>query len=256
MHRLAKHAHFATVLLPAREMEVAYGLHSPRIATLPFRYTQFRSTSHKPVQADIEKIVAIAKDPHRETNPTVVEFRKEVATKLQQLKTIEDVGNISMIVQAVAAKHFPRSPPSHIKLARWQQPRIQQGIAHMWKAWRHYRRHTSNTALKALMARWRTWMQYARLYRRHRDRCGTTKKLFLLDHMQMAEQAAQRQLDRLRPKRDTASHSSGMPRARCSQGKKRPPAFSSISQSNSRARDPTLDTRERSSRPIPSHPPN
>ena len=169
------------------------GLHSPIMATLPFRYTQFRSSSHKPVQADIEKIVAIAKDPHRETDPIVVEFRKEVATKLQQLKTIEDVGNmISMIIQAVAAKHFPRFPPSDAKLARWQQPHIQQGIAHMWKAWRHYRRHTSNTTLKALMARWRTWMQYARLYRRHRDRCRTTKKQFLLDHMQMAEQAAQR----------------------------------------------------------------
>ena len=141
------------------------GLHSPRIATLPFRYTQFRSTSHKPVQADIEKIVAIAKDPHRETDPIVVEFRKEVATQLQQLKTIEDVGNISMIFQAVAAKHFPRSPPSDTKLAKWQQPHIQQGIAQ-----RHYRRHTSNTTLKALMARWRTWMQYAKLYRRHRDR--------------------------------------------------------------------------------------
>ena len=167
-------------------------LHSPIIATLPFRYTQFRSTSHKPVQADIEKIVAIAKDPHRETDPIVVEFRKEVATQPQQLKTIEDVGNISMIVQTVAAKHFPRSPPSDTKLARWQQPHIQQGIAHMWKAWRHYRRHTSNTTLKAPMARWRTWMQYAKLYRRHRDRCRTTKKQFLLDHMQMAEQAAQR----------------------------------------------------------------
>ena len=93
------------------------GLHSPIIATLPFRYTQFRSSSHKPVQADIEKIVAIAKDPHRETAPIVVEFRKEVAAKLRPLKTIEDVGDISMIVQAVAAKHFPRSPPSDTKLA-------------------------------------------------------------------------------------------------------------------------------------------
>ena len=45
------------------------GLHSPIIATLHFRYTQFRSTSQKPVQADIEKIVAIAKDPYRETDP-------------------------------------------------------------------------------------------------------------------------------------------------------------------------------------------
>ena len=62
----------------------------------------------------------------------------------------------------------------------------------MLKAWRHYRRHTSNTTLKALMARWRTWMQYAKLYCRHRDRCRTTKKQFLLDHMQMAEEAAQR----------------------------------------------------------------
>ena len=116
-------------------------------------------------------MVAIAKDPHRETDPIVVEFRMEVAAKLQPLQTIEDVGNISMIVQAVAAKHFPRSPPSDTKLARWQQPHIQQGIANMWKAWRHYRRHTSNT---------------------HRDRCRTTKNQFLLDHMQMAEQAAQR----------------------------------------------------------------
>ena len=155
-------------------------------------------------------------------------------------KTIEDVGNMSMIVQAVAAKHFPRSPPSDTKLARWQQPHIQQGIAHMWKAWRHYRRHTSNTTLEALMARWRTWMQYAKLYRRHRDRCRITKNSSLLTICRWRNKLPNgtirgnsiEWLDRLHPKRDTAGHSSGMPRARCSQGKKRPPPFSSISPSN------------------------
>ena len=85
------------------------GLHSPIITTLPFRYTQFRSLSHKPVQADVEKIVAIAKDPHRETDPIAVEFRKEVAAKLQPLQTIEDVGNIDDC-SSCCCQTFPTLP--------------------------------------------------------------------------------------------------------------------------------------------------
>ena len=64
----------------------------------------------------MEKIAAIAKVPHRETDPIVIQFRKEAADKLQSLQTVEDVGSISMIVQDVAAKHFPRSPPSGTKM--------------------------------------------------------------------------------------------------------------------------------------------
>ena len=173
------------------------GIHTPIVATLPF----FHHVHHKPTElqpkVDAAQIVKLAqaKDPH--SDPAVARFRSEVQEQLAAVNTVSDAGNISQIVCQVAAKYFPQETPHTDKLARWQEPRIKQGIKDMWKAWRKYRSCNKDTTLKAAIGRWKTWTQYNRLYKKHKEHCRTAKKDYLLQQMNTAEQAAQNHNQRL-----------------------------------------------------------
>ena len=61
----------------------------------------------------------------------------------------------------------------------------------MWKAWRHYRSSNKDTTLRAIIGRWQTWTRYNQLYKKHKDRCCTTKKAYILEQICIAERAAQ-----------------------------------------------------------------
>ena len=110
------------------------------------------------------------------------------------------MGRLSPLVNEVARQHFPKMRENTHQTARWQQTEVQQGIKDMWKAWRLYRREDGRTkriTLEAVLGRWRTWSSYYKLYRRHRERCRTTKKTYILEQMHVAEQAANSHNQRL-----------------------------------------------------------
>ena len=82
-------------------------------------------------------------------------------------------------------------------MARWQQPQVKQGIKDMWKAWRLYRSSARDVTLGAIFGRWRTWTSYYQLYKKHKEKCRTSKKTFILEQMDLAEQAASSHNQRL-----------------------------------------------------------
>ena len=50
---------------------------------------------------------------------------------------------------------------------------------------------------RAILGRWKTWTRYNQLYTKHKERCRTTKKAYILEQMCIAERAAQSHNQRL-----------------------------------------------------------
>ena len=153
--------------------------------------------NHAQIEHDAEKIVQLAQTADPRTNPEVAQFRLEVQEKLASVNTVPEAGSISTIICDIAAKHFPKQTQSSSKIVRWQQPHVQEGIKDMWKAWRQYRSNTKDTTLRAILGRWKTWTRYNQLYTKHKERCRTTKKTYILEQMCIAERAAQSHNQRL-----------------------------------------------------------
>ena len=176
------------------------GMRKPIVATLPFH----RKIFHKPPAPapciDAEKIVQIAQHGGAETQVQLEQFRRDIAEKIASVKTMHEVGNISMLVSEVARKHFPKIQERTTTTARWQQIEVKQGIKDMWKAWRSYKRDTGVTVqvtLEQTFGRWKTWSSYHKLYRQHKERWRTTKKAYILEQMSVAEKAARDHNQRL-----------------------------------------------------------
>ena len=176
------------------------GIHKPVAATLPFHCKVFHKPPTQAPGIDAEKIIQIAKRSGPEANAQLARFRIDVAEKIAPIRTVVEVGRLSPLVSEIARQHFPKMRESTHQTARWQQTEVQQGIKDMWKAWRLYRREDGRTkriTLEAVLGRWRTWSSYYKLYRRHRERCRTTKKTYILEQMHVAEQAANSHNQRL-----------------------------------------------------------
>ena len=175
------------------------GIHKPVAATLPFHCKVFHKPPTQAPGIDAEKIIQFAKRSGPEANAQLARFRIDVAEKIAPIRTVVEVGRLSPLVSEIARQHFPKMRGSTHQTARWQQTEVQQGIKDMWKAWRLYRREDGRTkriTLEAVLGRWRTWSYY-KLYRRHRERCRTTKKTYILEQVHVAEQAANSHNQRL-----------------------------------------------------------
>ena len=113
--------------------------------------------------------------------------------KIAPVQTVIEAGRLSLLISEVARQHFPKMQETTHKTARWQHTEVKQGIKDMWKAWRSYKREDGNArrvTLEAVFGRWRTWSSYYRLYKQHRERCRATKKTYILEQMNIAEEAA------------------------------------------------------------------
>ena len=176
------------------------GVHKPVSATLPFHCKVFHKPPTRTPGIDAEKIIHIAKQGGPEASAQLAGFRADIAEKIVPIQTVAEMGQLSPILSEVAIRHFPKLRDDTRQVARWQQAEVRQGIKEMWKAWRLYRREDGQTrqvTLAAVLGRWRTWSTYYKLYRRHRERCRTTKKQYILEQMHIAEQAANSHNQRL-----------------------------------------------------------
>ncbi|CAE6949094.1 unnamed protein product [Symbiodinium sp. CCMP2592] len=166
-----------------------FGKHRAQLDYLITRQSQCtREAKQASPLVDTERIIQLAQIPDPSAIPEIASFRSELATQLDHVRTVADAGTISDIVQRVAATHFPKAQPNAAKITRWQQSQTRMGIKDMWKAWRYYRRSTRDTTLRAIIGRWRTWTQHYKLYKQHKETCRTTKKAYILEQMQIAEQ--------------------------------------------------------------------
>ena len=176
------------------------GVHKPVSATLPFHCKVFHKPPTRTPGIDAERIIHVAKQNDPEASAQLAGFRADIVEKIAPIQTVAEMGQLSPILSEVAARHFPKQRADARQVARWQQPEVQQGIKEMWKAWRLYKREDGQTrqvTLAAVLGRWRTWSTYYKLYRRHRERCRTTKKQHILEQMHIAEQAASSHNQRL-----------------------------------------------------------
>ena len=139
----------------------------------------------------------LAQATNRRADPRVAQFRQAVAEKIEPVTTMLDAGRLSLLVSEVAAQRFPKVQARSESIARWQQPQVKQGIKDMWKAWRLCRGSTRDVTLGAIFGRWKTWTSYYQLYKKHKEKCRTTKKTFILEQMGIAEQAANSHNQRL-----------------------------------------------------------
>ena len=173
------------------------GMHSPIIASLPFHCKVFHKPPTHTPSIDAERIAQLAQASDKHDDPQVKRFRQAVTERIASVSTMLGAGQISLMVNEVARQHFPKAKEKTETVVRWQQSPVKQGIKEMWRAWRMCRNSTSNATLEAIFGRWRTWTSYYQLYKRHKERCRTVKKDFILEQMRTAEQAASSHNQRL-----------------------------------------------------------
>ena len=173
------------------------GMHRPVAASLPFHCKVFHKPPAPTPRIDADVIAQLAQTPERHADPRVAQFRQAVVEKIAQVTTRLDAGRLSLLVGDIAAQHFPKAQEKSESVARWQQPQVKQGTKDTWKAWRLYRSSARDVTLGAIFGRWRTWTSYYQLYKKHKEKRRTTKKTFILEQMDLAEQAASSHNQRL-----------------------------------------------------------
>ena len=140
---------------------------------------------------DREKIIECARKPDNPANSELLQqLRCGIQRTLDQVASVQDLGNIADQIGKVAETAFPFRKPSAIKYA--YPILLPLGITNMWKQRMLIKRTRSGKGLKDMLRRWKIWAAYFRQYRAFKNQCQERKKQYLCDKMVEAEFASRK----------------------------------------------------------------